>query len=216
MVSEGHRSADDQYWTIRVPGSSHLTVKGSRFIGHATSAESEEAAEAFIGEIIRTHHDATHNCTAYCVGRGDTTIQRYRDDGEPSGTAGKPILEEILHRGLHDVTCVVTRYFGGVKLGTGRLMRAYRQCAADTLDEAVKEVRFETISYRILYAYDHTGIVMNIVDRYGGKIKNTVYQTTKPEVVVEIRRSRADAFRDDIIEKTAGGAKIQREEVKDH
>ena len=120
----------------RIPagaGESELTEKRSRFLGHVRRVESEEEARAFIAEMKRKYYDARHNCWCYAV---RDVAERYSDDGEPQGSAGIPMLEVLRRRGVTNAVCVVTRYFGGVLLGTGGLLRAYTQSAADALDAA--------------------------------------------------------------------------------
>lgn len=118
--------------TLSEPVQAELIEKKSRFIGYAAPVESEEAAQAFLQEIRARHRDATHNCYAYQVGE-HKQYQRSSDDGEPSGTAGRPILEVIKGSGLGNVIVVVTRYFGGTLLGTGGLVRAYSATAQAVL-----------------------------------------------------------------------------------
>lgn len=108
-------------------GEDRFEEKHSKFIGRLWRVESADEATAKIKEMRDTHWDATHNCWAYLVREGN--LMRYSDDGEPQGTAGQPILEVLRHRGLTNVCCVVTRYFGGILLGTGGLVRAYTQGA---------------------------------------------------------------------------------------
>ena len=120
----------------RIPagtGESELTEKRSRFLGHVRMVESEDEARDFIAEMKRKYHDARHNCWCYAVRGG---AERYSDDGEPQGSAGIPMLEVLRRRDVTNAVCVVTRYFGGVLLGTGGLLRAYTQCTADALDAA--------------------------------------------------------------------------------
>src|SRR5690625_3762827 len=112
------------YFTVKKEGSAEVMIKKSRFIGYVKRVETEEDAQAFIQSIKKKHHDATHNCSAYMIGEHDQ-IQKANDDGEPSGTAGVPILEVLKKQGLKDTAVVVTRYFGGIKLGAGGLIRAY-------------------------------------------------------------------------------------------
>jgi uncharacterized YigZ family protein len=110
--------------TIAVDAQIELEVRKSRFIGHAFRVEDEEAARATIQGLRKRYWDANHNCTAWRIGR-DGRVQRSNDDGEPAGTAGTPMLEVLNQRHLTDVLVVVTRYFGGTKLGAGGLIRAY-------------------------------------------------------------------------------------------
>lgn len=130
----------DSYRTVNQFGEAEIVIKRSRFIGHAAPAETEEQAIAFIEGIRKKHAQATHNCYAYVAGERDQ-FQKQSDDGEPSGTAGKPILEVIKKRGLKNVAVVVTRYFGGIMLGAGGLVGAYTEGAAVGIEAAKPVVR---------------------------------------------------------------------------
>jgi len=123
------------YQTVAGYGEIEIEINKSRFIAYVKRVETEELAAAFIGEIKKKHWNATHNCSAYIVGENDQH-QKADDDGEPSGTAGKPILEIIKKSGLKDTVIVVTRYFGGIKLGAGGLIRAYGKSASAGIKEA--------------------------------------------------------------------------------
>ncbi len=136
------------YRTVRAYGEAEIVIKRSQFIGHAKPVDSEEEAVAFIEEIKSRHKQATHNCSAYMVGERDQH-QKASDDGEPSGTAGKPILEVIKHQQLKNVAVVVTRYFGGIMLGAGGLVRAYT-------DGAVAGLAAAGLVYKVL----HTPVVL--------------------------------------------------------
>lgn len=125
----------DRYTTLKEYGYQEIVIRKSRFIGHAAPAINEEEAVAFIERIKKKYWDATHNCSAYRIGERDEW-QKALDDGEPSGTAGKPILEVIRNRGLKNVVVVVTRYFGGIMLGAGGLVRAYTDGAVAGIDAA--------------------------------------------------------------------------------
>ncbi|MFP7492383.1 YigZ family protein [Terribacillus saccharophilus] len=122
------------YFTVKTEGSHEIVIQKSRFIGHVKRVETEEEAIGFIQKIKKEHKDATHNCSAYMIGEHDL-IQKASDDGEPSGTAGVPILEVLKKKGLKDTAVVVTRYFGGIKLGAGGLIRAYSGSASQSIDE---------------------------------------------------------------------------------
>lgn len=136
-------SAQDAYRTVLARGSEQFIINKSRFIGHAAPCTTEEAALDFLADIRREHKDASHNCYAYVIGR-NAGIARYSDDGEPSGTAGTPIIEVIKARGVVDVCVVVTRYFGGILLGAGGLIRAYAQGSKVALDAARVVVMHKT------------------------------------------------------------------------
>ncbi|PAD22754.1 YigZ family protein [Terribacillus saccharophilus] len=122
------------YFTVKTEGSHEIVIQKSRFIGHVKRVETEEEAISFVQKIKKEHKDATHNCSAYMIGEHDL-IQKASDDGEPSGTAGVPILEVLKKKGLKDTAVVVTRYFGGIKLGAGGLIRAYSGSASQSIDE---------------------------------------------------------------------------------
>ncbi|AIF68043.1 YigZ family protein [Terribacillus saccharophilus] len=122
------------YFTVKTEGSHEIVIQKSRFIGHVKRVETEEEAINFVQKIKKEHKDATHNCSAYMIGEHDL-IQKASDDGEPSGTAGVPILEVLKKKGLKDTAVVVTRYFGGIKLGAGGLIRAYSGSASQSIDE---------------------------------------------------------------------------------
>src|SRR5690625_4164689 len=120
------------YYTIKESGSDKVIIWNSRFIGYVKCVETDEYALLFINKIKKKHYDATHNCSAYMIGAHDQ-IQKANDDGEPTGTAGVPMLEVLKQQKLKDTVIVVTRYFGGIKLGAGGLIRAYGSTTSQTI-----------------------------------------------------------------------------------
>lgn len=141
------------YHTVRGYGQAELEINKSRFIAYVDRVETEEAALAFIEKIRKHHWDATHNCAAYITGEHDR-LQKADDDGEPSGTAGKPILEVIKKSALSNTVVVITRYFGGIKLGAGGLVRAYGKSTSAGLTAAgIVERQLHT---RIAACFDYT------------------------------------------------------------
>lgn len=122
-----------EYFVPAGSGEAEFVEKRSSFLGHVRFVETEDAAREFITEMKKKHYDARHNCWCYIIREGAV---RYSDDGEPQGTAGLPMLEVFKREGVENVVCVVTRYFGGVLLGTGGLLRAYTKSAKDALDAA--------------------------------------------------------------------------------
>ncbi|PKR77973.1 YigZ family protein [Halalkalibacillus sediminis] len=122
----------EKYITVKQEGSHEITIQKSRFIGYVKRTETQEEAQAFIVSIKKKHKDANHNCSAYMIGEQNLT-QKAHDDGEPSGTAGVPMLEVLKRMDLKDTTVVVTRYFGGVKLGAGGLIRAYSNATSEAI-----------------------------------------------------------------------------------
>lgn len=143
----------ERYVTLKDYGCKEIVIRKSRFIGHARPVADEEEAVQFIEQIKKKYWDATHNCSAYVVGERDQW-QKALDDGEPSGTAGKPILEVIKNRGLKNVAVVVTRYFGGIMLGAGGLVRAYTDGAVAGIEAAGPIVR--TLHREVFADIDYT------------------------------------------------------------
>ncbi|MBU8658497.1 YigZ family protein [Bacillus pumilus] len=123
----------NRYLTVKSRGEHEIVIEKSRFICHIQRAVSEEEVQAFIQSIKKQHWNATHNCSAYLIGEHDL-IQKANDDGEPSGTAGVPMLEVLKKRKLKDTVVVVTRYFGGIKLGAGGLIRAYGKSVSEAIN----------------------------------------------------------------------------------
>lgn len=123
----------EPYLIPTAPGEVEFQEKRSTFLGHVRPVETEDEAKAFIAAMKKQYHDARHNCWCYLLHDG---VERYSDDGEPQGTAGIPMLEIFRRAGVTNVVCVVTRYFGGILLGTGGLLRAYTKSAKDALEAA--------------------------------------------------------------------------------
>ena len=162
------------YKTVLQPGTDEITEKKSRFIGYICHAETEAEANAFVQEIKKKHYDARHNCFAYVLGEQQSTL-KFSDDGEPGGTAGKPILEVINGAGLCDVCIVVTRYFGGTLLGTGGLVRAYTD-AAKACIRATEIVKKQlVIPVGALVNYNDLGKVQYLLNSENIKIIDSDY-----------------------------------------
>jgi uncharacterized YigZ family protein len=201
----------DVFNALGRPGRFELKVKGSRFIGYAAPVASGEIASRLVESIQRQFHDATHHGYAFRVGLGGNALSRMSDDGEPSGTAGKPILEAIDRRNLTDTVCVVTRYFGGTKLGTGGLARAYGECAAGTLDNGEITEHHISATIRILFGCELTGRVMSLIQKCGCKIEKGDFQA-QTKIQLRIRKSNAEQFRQDLINATSGKIRFLRED----
>ena len=201
----------DVYQTLYTGVNAEYKVKGSRFLGLAAPVQNEKEAESIIHDISRRLHDATHHCYAYTLGTDEQRIDRYSDAGEPSGTAGRPIMESILGRRLVNVLCVVTRYFGGTRLGTGGLARAYAECTNLTLDAATLVKHYIMATYHAAFPYTITGSVMKVINQYEVDIVQTLYGE-KTEMDIRIRKSLADNFEKDIRDATAGKIQLKREE----
>lgn len=205
---------DDAYWTLEGEGSAETKVKGSRFIGFACPVQTRDEVETHLQGIRKKYHDATHHCYAFRLG-ADGKDFRTSDGGEPTGTAGKPILDALDGQQLTDVFCLVTRYFGGTKLGTGGLARAYGDCAAITLDAATRIHKFVYFSFRLSFPYALTGTVMSIISARECQIAETRYGEDT-EMLIRVRRSQGEALIRQIKEATAGKIGIHPVEGDGH
>lgn len=154
------------YLTIEAPAQASIREKMSRFIAFAAPVSTVEQAREFIAQTANRYHDARHVCWAYMIGADRQTWQ-LNDNGEPSGTAGKPILGQINSLGLTDVVVAVVRYFGGIKLGTPGLIQAYRTAARQALEAAVTVKRSEMTTLDITFPYQAINDVMKIVKQPG-------------------------------------------------
>ncbi|EFH08465.1 YigZ family protein [Clostridioides difficile NAP08] len=194
------------YRTLHEFGTDEITIEKSVFIGYAKPIKSEEEALEFINEIKKKHKDATHNVWAYTVGK-NMNIQRYSDDGEPQGTAGIPTLEVIKKEDLRDVVVVVTRYFGGTKLGAGGLVRAYTKGAKLGLESGkiIYKVMYQEVKVKI--DYTQLGKVQNELMNLGYFIKDTIYEDNV-EIVVYSRLEDVDKLSEKMIDITSGTGKI--------
>lgn len=177
-------------------------INKSRFIGYIKRTETEEEAKAFISEIKNKHKDATHNCSAYIIGKS-ALIQKADDDGEPSGTAGVPILEVLKRELLYNVTVVVTRYFGGIKLGSGGLIRAYSGSAGEVVQSAGKVYEVAMTPFEITMDYTYTSKFEHVLSDSPHTIKDTAY-TDKVTYTVHTPKEDADSLKELISEITQG------------
>ena len=181
-------TADDQYTTIKGVAGSELRVKKSRFFGLATSVDAEQNVANFINDVRIEYPNATHYCYAFAIGSGTKRLVRSNDAGEPANSAGKPILLAVESSGINNIACVVVRYFGGIKLGIGGLIRAYGQTARDCLSNAETITRVQSVLLQIEMPYDCIGAVINLINRLKGKILN-MNQAEKARIRVLIRSS---------------------------
>jgi len=184
----------DTYQTIARPARAEIHVEGSRFIADVHPVASRAEAEDWYGEVREREHSATHHCTAFRVGRDGDTFH-YNDDGEPSGTAGPPILRQIDGHGLTDTAIVVTRYYGGTKLGTGGLIRAYGDAAREVLERARIVQKVVRVSVHVRFAYDDTSPASRVLDRFDIEVIDRRYSEVT-EVVVGVRASEVQQFVD--------------------
>jgi uncharacterized YigZ family protein len=197
--------AEDEYQTITAPVVTEFKEKGSRFIGHLFPLTERAEAEKRLNEVRQKHFNATHNCYAW---HWNTETFRYSDDGEPNGTAGKPIYNMLNGSGLLHLLCVVTRYYGGTMLGTGGLIRAYGQAARNCLDEAHSKTVIQTSELRIVHGYDETSPVMHWLEKYEGTILQSEYDQ-KVVLTIRMRLKNVDIFTKQLIEATNNSVKIK-------
>lgn len=199
---------EDRFCTIRARVRAEIKVQGSRFIGTAVPVRAREEAEAAVGEVRKEHHNATHHCYAYRLGAG-VEESRFNDDGEPSGSAGRPILGALERAGLTNLVVVVTRYFGGTKLGVGGLARAYGGAASLVLGSAERETRYLMSTLLLSVPHAYVGEVMRTVSRLGVRIGDTTYDE-EVHLRLEVRRSRLEQVKAGLVECTAGNVRFSR------
>ena len=194
------------YKTLHKFGVDEYIVEKSTFIGYAKPIKTEEEAVEFINEIKKKHKDATHNVWAYTVGES-MNIQRYSDDWEPQGTAGIPTLEVIKKEDLRDVVVVVTRYFGGIKLGAGGLVRAYTKGAKVGIEAGIVIEKVKYVEVKIKIEYTQLGRIQNEIMNLGYKVKDTIY-SEDVEIIVYSKVEDVQSLTDRMIDITSGTADI--------
>ncbi len=198
----------DTYLTLAAPCDAEPPkAKRSRFVAHAVPVPDADAALAVVAGIRQAEYSATHHVWAYRLGP-DAPAPRLSDDGEPSGSAGAPVLREIEGRSLHHAVVVVTRYYGGTKLGVGGLARAYAEAAGAALDAAVKRrvVLRETV--RLAFAFSDTSPAMRLLDRFDALVADQSHSARGTELALAVKRSEVGALRDAFVEATGGRGRL--------
>jgi uncharacterized YigZ family protein len=201
-----------RYFTVRQEVSEHeIIIQKSRFIAHIKRAENEGEAQEFIQTLKKKYWDANHNCSAYLIGENDQ-IQKANDDGEPSGTAGVPILEVLKKKKLKDTVVVITRYFGGIKLGAGGLIRAYGKATSEGLETAgiVERRLVQVIHVKIDYTW--LGKVEKEL-RESDYIIKEIHYLDIVEVEVYVNEDQVNVFVDWLTELTNGQADLKKGET---
>ncbi|MBM7690875.1 putative YigZ family protein [Peribacillus deserti] len=199
------------YLTVKGYGEHEIVIQKSRFIAYVERAETEEAAQEFIASIKKQHWDANHNCSAYLIGETNL-IQKANDDGEPSGTAGVPMLEVLKKKDLKDTVVVVTRYFGGIKLGAGGLIRAYGKSVSEGLEAT-------GIVERKLMRVMHTKVDYTWLGKLENELRSSIYTLKEihysdlVEIEAYVEEGAIDAFTDWMTELTNGQGSISKGEV---
>lgn len=197
----------EDYLTVKGYGEKEIVISKSRFIAYVNRAETEEEAIEFINSIKKKHPNATHNCSCYLIGEHDQ-IQKANDDGEPSGTAGVPMLEVLKKRGLKDTVVVVTRYFGGIKLGSGGLIRAYGKSTTEGIDAAQIVERKCHHLQKISIDYSWLGKLENEL-RNSAYILHEIQYADNVQIYVYVLKDAVQKFQEWITELTNGQALIE-------
>jgi len=204
-----HSRTSVPFLTLAAPAEARTREKASTFLAWAAPAASEAEARAALAEREKLHWDATHNCSAWVVRGG---VRRANDAGEPSGSAGAPILAAIEGAGLTDCIVVVTRWYGGTKLGVGGLVRAYGDAASQALAAAPRLAGEEAVRLQVHYPYAHTAAVMRAVERAGAAQVEHGYAEGGDAgiVLVSIPEAAVQGFAEELREGTAGGVAPER------
>ena len=190
----------EEYLVPTAFGEDEFYEKKSHFIGRAWPVETEEEALARIQEMKKQHYDATHNCWAYIIKDGPV---RFSDDGEPGGTAGMPMLQVLQREGLFNIVCVVTRYFGGILLGAGGLVRAYTKGAKIAVDAAGRSMKRVWTALYVPIPYTYYERVKLEVDAFGGIIRDTQFGADI-ELEILMPEAQAQPFLDRLTDMSAG------------
>lgn len=188
--------------TLATRATHELVVKHSRFLALAAPADTPEAAMSFIAEAGTP--DATHNCWAWRIGG----LYRSSDDGEPASTAGRPILAAIDGQGLDQVAVVVTRWYGGIKLGAGGLVRAYGGCAAECLRTAPRRELIDYVELRLSYPFEHTGAVHAALGQYGADKLAEEFGADGVALVLKLPAAASDALQVQLRDATRGEVRV--------
>jgi len=200
---------DDHYYTIRTPSQHEIKVKGSRFLAESEVVASVEEAQRSLERICKREHAATHHCYAYRVGVSDQMRFKYSDDGEPSGTAGRPIYDVICGHDLTNTIVVVTRYFGGTKLGTGGLAKAYSEAAKLVIGKSGVRQNYITASLKVEIEFPFLDQLLKTLPKYTAK-QNKAEYSDRVTLELEVRKSKEEDLIAEITRLSAGNAKIEK------
>ncbi|MGA4856335.1 YigZ family protein [Streptomyces koyangensis] len=197
----------DEYRTVAREGVHETEINRSRFLCTLAPAATEEEAQAVIARVRRAHADATHNCYAYVIG-ADASVQKAADDGEPGGTAGVPMLQMLLRRDIRYAVAVVTRYYGGVKLGAGGLIRAYGGSVGEALDALGTRTRRRFRLASVTVGHERAGRLQNDL-RAAGRTIRDVHYGERVTFDIGLPDAEVDAFRGWLADATAGEAEFR-------
>jgi uncharacterized YigZ family protein len=200
---------DDVYFTIWKPAHYEMKIKGSRFLSESEIVTSPDEVQTVLEKIRKREHAATHHCYAYRLGLFEKTRFKYSDDGEPSGTAGSPIFDVIRGHKLTNILVVVTRYFGGTKLGTGGLVKAYSDAVRQVIELSGIRKCYLTESFNIEMDFSSYDLITKLLPRFdANKINATFSDCVLLEL--EVRKSKADLLLAEITKLSSGNAKITK------
>ncbi|MFZ5979741.1 MAG: IMPACT family protein [Candidatus Zixiibacteriota bacterium] len=200
---------EDRFYTIEKEARAELKIKGSRFIGESFLVHTPDEAFDRLNAVRKREYAATHHCYAWQTGLREQTAFKYSDDGEPNGTAGKPIYDVVLGGELTDILLVVTRYFGGTKLGTGGLARAYGDTAKQTLEKSGRKENFLKTRFRLELEFSLYDRWLKKIHALGATVTDSDF-AERVTLTAEIRQSKADQLEASFIELTGGKGKIDR------
>ncbi len=195
-----------EYKTIARRAEARFIEKKSEFIGYLAPVSAEEEAISFLNEIRAMHRKAKHNCYAYILREG---IARHSDDGEPSGTAGAPIYDVLCHEGLTDIACVVTRYFGGVLLGTGGLVRTYTKAVSEAIASAEIKVMARALQLNLTFDYSLYNIMPGVFARFDVRVGSEEF-ADNVRISLYVRSESAEEFIKAVTELSNGRISVEQ------
>ena len=195
----------EKYKTVYEGGEGEMVEKKSRFIATVRPVESEEEALAFIAEMKKKYWNATHNCSAFVVGENQE-LQRCSDDGEPQGTAGRPMLDVLLGEAVHNTAVVVTRYFGGTLLGTGGLVRAYSRAVQEGLKSSVVIEKQQGYLLKMQTDYNGVGKIQYLLGQNRISVVDSTY-TQEVELQALVPAANLEKLKEELTEATSGRVK---------
>jgi len=200
----------DDYWTLSGPGTAHTRVLGSRFSALALHISNDADLESKLAELKKSQYDATHHCWALSKRSDGEFVERVNDDGEPKGTAGVPILHEIHRAGVENTAVIVARWFGGTKLGTGGLVRAYGECAALALQAATRVQRKTGTTVSVLAPYDLQSVVYQLAAHSFAPVELQDVNG-QARLIIKLRRNQVEPFRLALRDRSGGKLTAQDE-----
>lgn len=201
--------ADDVYCMIANPAQSELKVKGSKFVGNTVIVANRSDAEKELAVIRKREHAANHHCYAYVTGPGFDKEFKYSDDGEPSGTAGRPIYNQLVGRELSNLLLVVTRYFGGTKLGTGGLARAYSETSQIVLDRSGRQEHFICETLRIVVELSLYDRIQRLLSKMGANVTDLKF-AEKATIEIDIRKSQSEELKSRLVQVSGARVVIEK------